>query len=66
MAENKACFTGDFRKDMECLAAKNLHFSVTYHAASRYWPFQWIETSGFLVLALILAGFCFWRLPRLS
>lgn len=66
VAENKACFTGDFRKDMECLAAKNLHFSVTYHAAGRYWPFQWIETSGFLVLALILAGFCFWRLPRLS
>jgi hypothetical protein len=25
---------------------------------------QWIETGIFLVLALALAGFCFWRLGR--
>jgi ABC-type transport system involved in multi-copper enzyme maturation permease subunit len=62
--DNKACFTGDPRKDFECLAAKNLHFDLTYHPASRYWTFQWIETAIFLALALALAGLCFWRLPR--
>jgi hypothetical protein len=62
----EACMTGDFQKDMSCLATQNLHFNVTYHPASRYWPFQWIETSAFLVLAMLLAGFCFWRIPRLS
>jgi hypothetical protein len=37
---------------------------ATYHAASRFWPFQWIETGIYLALALALAGFCFWRLHR--
>ena len=36
--------------------------AITYQPASRYWPFQWIETGIFLALALALAGFCFWRL----
>ena len=39
-----------------------------YQPWSRYWPFQWTETGLFVVLALILVGFCFWwinghRLP---
>jgi ABC-type transport system involved in multi-copper enzyme maturation permease subunit len=62
--ENEACFTGTPAKDFECLAAKNLHFDLTYHPASRYWTFQWIETAIFLGLALALAGVCFWRIPR--
>ncbi len=62
--ENKACFTGSPPKDFTCLAAKNLHFDLTYHPASRYWTFQWIETAIFLALALSLAGLCFWRIPR--
>ena len=37
---------------------------LTYHAASRFWPFQWIETGIYLVLALGVAGFCFWWLRR--
>jgi hypothetical protein len=62
----KACFSGDFTKDMSCLTQQNVHFEVTYHPASRYWPFQWIETSIFAGLALLMAGFCFWRIPRLG
>jgi hypothetical protein len=37
---------------------------ATYHAANRFWPFQWIETSIYLALASALAGYCFWRLRR--
>jgi hypothetical protein len=47
-----------------CLATLNLHFDIAYHPASRYWPFQGIETAGFLVLAALLAGFGLWRIPR--
>jgi hypothetical protein len=39
---------------------------VTYHAADRFWPFQWYETGIYLALALGLSGFCFWRLRRLA
>jgi hypothetical protein len=38
--------------------------AITYEPANRYWPLQWIETGIFLVLALALAGFCFWWLGR--
>jgi hypothetical protein len=33
---------------------------VTYQPANRFWAFQGIETAIFVVLALLLAGFCFW------
>jgi hypothetical protein len=40
---------------------------LTYQPASRFWPFQWIETGIYLVLALGLAGFSLWWLrTRLS
>ena len=32
--------------------------------ASRYWVFQWAETGLYLLLALLLAGFCTWRVNR--
>jgi hypothetical protein len=32
---------------------------VTYHAANRFWPFQWIESGIYAALALGLAGLCF-------
>jgi hypothetical protein len=35
---------------------------VTYHPASRFWAFQWIETGIYAALALALTGFCFWRI----
>lgn len=47
---------------MACTAAQNLHFGYTYQPASRYWTFQGIELSGFLVLSLLLAGFGFFWL----
>jgi ABC-type transport system involved in multi-copper enzyme maturation permease subunit len=66
MADNKPCMTGDFRKDMACLAKQNLHFEATYHPASRYWPFQLIETATFALLAALLVAFAFRRLPRMG
>jgi hypothetical protein len=49
-----------------CLAkiAARFHEAVTYQPASRYWLFQWYETSIFLGLALILTGLCFWWIRR--
>jgi hypothetical protein len=47
-----------------CLDSHGIREVVTYQPASRYWPFQLIETGIFLALALALAGFCFWRLGR--
>jgi hypothetical protein len=45
-----------------CVAkvAVKYHEVVTYQPASRFWAFQGIETAIFLVLALLLAGLCFW------
>jgi hypothetical protein len=37
---------------------------VTYQPTSRFWAFQWYETTTFLALALALAGFCFWWIRR--
>jgi hypothetical protein len=40
--------------------AAKYHEVVTYQPASRFWAFQGIETAIFVVLALLLAGLCFW------
>ena len=46
---------------------QGVRIAVTYQPASRYWPIQLIETAIYLVLALALGGYCFWRLrSRLS
>ncbi len=47
-----------------CMASRGIREAISYEPASRYWPLQWIETGIFLVLALALAGVCFWRLGR--
>lgn len=39
---------------------------VTYHPDRHFWPLQWIETAIYLGLAGGVAGFCFWRIRRLS
>jgi hypothetical protein len=39
---------------------------VTYQPSSRFWPFQWSETGTYTAITLGLAGFCFWRIRRLS
>jgi ABC-type transport system involved in multi-copper enzyme maturation permease subunit len=58
------CMTGDFEKDMSCLATQNLHFTAEYQPADRYWTFQWLEFAAYLLLAGLLAGFAFWRIRR--
>jgi hypothetical protein len=47
-----------------CLAGRGIRETVSYQPASHYWPLQLTETAIFLVLALGLAGFCFWWLDR--
>jgi len=59
------CLTGgELDKDTACVASKNLHYSILYQPANRYWTFQWIEFLAYLVLAGLLSGFAFWRIPR--
>ncbi len=48
----------------QCMENRGFREAITYQPASRYWPFQWIETAIFLALALALARYCFWRLGR--
>ena len=43
----------------QCMARRGIREAITYQPASRYWPFQWIETGIFMALALALAGVCF-------
>lgn len=60
----KCMAAGDREEHEKCTVAQNLHFSVTYHPGSRYWPFQWIELSMYAALSALLAGFGFWWLRR--
>ena len=47
-----------------CLTSHGIRVAVSYKPVSRYWPLQFAETGLFLVLALALAWYCFWRLGR--
>jgi len=60
----KACFTGEPDEAKQCLEALNLHTELSYQPADRYWTFQWLEFGIYLLLAGLLAGFAFWRIPR--
>jgi hypothetical protein len=40
--------------------AARFHEVVVYQPPSHYWPLQGLETALFLLLAALLAGFCFW------
>ena len=46
------------------LGRLHLRQVVIYQPGSRYWAFQWLETAIYLLLALLLAGFCTWRINR--
>lgn len=50
----------------QCLvqAASLYHVVVTYQPSSRFWPFQWIETGLFGVLAIAALGACYWWIKR--
>jgi hypothetical protein len=60
----QAVTNGGGNSGLNCLASHGTRIAVTYQPAGRYWAFQWTETAIFLVLALALAGYCFWRLQR--
>jgi len=49
---------------LDCLASHGVRVALTYQPSSRYWAFQGTEAAIYIVLALTLAGFCFWRLNR--
>jgi ABC-type transport system involved in multi-copper enzyme maturation permease subunit len=55
---------GSLERDSECMEKMNLHYTVTYQPGNRYWTFQWLELTIFVVLAGLLAAFGFWYLPR--
>lgn len=48
----------------QCMDSLGIREDITYQPTSRYWPIQWAETGIYLALALILAGFCYWRVGR--
>jgi hypothetical protein len=54
----------DAEQTADCLAADNLHESITYQPARYYWPLQWYETGIFLALAGALSGVSFWWIRR--
>jgi len=62
----RACASGSWQSCLDALGRLHLQETVTYQPASRYWPLQWAETSVLLALALLLAGFCFFWVRRLS
>ena len=59
-----ACVTTPNGDSMACMAGHGIAIAVTYQPTSRYWPIQWTETGIYLVLAALLAGFCYWRVGR--
>jgi hypothetical protein len=49
---------------LECIDKLDIRQVVTYQPANRYWPFQIDETLLYVVLALLLSGFCVWWVRR--
>ncbi|MFC6014585.1 ABC transporter permease subunit [Plantactinospora solaniradicis] len=47
-----------------CISKLNMHIDVSYQPASRYWAFQWLEFTGFVLLAALLSAVAFWRIRR--
>jgi hypothetical protein len=52
----------------ECVAriATTYHEVVTYQAASRYWPLQWLELCVFLAASVALAVLTVWHVRRIG
>jgi ABC-type transport system involved in multi-copper enzyme maturation permease subunit len=55
-AARQACFTR--------LADEGYRQSVAYIPATSFWALQWREAGLLFALALLLVGFCFWRIRR--
>jgi hypothetical protein len=60
----EACLGRNFAKCTASIGQLHLRQRITYLPASRYWTLQWRETLIFGVLALLLAGVCFWSINR--
>ncbi|MET7393340.1 ABC transporter permease subunit [Dactylosporangium sp. NPDC005572] len=58
------CLHGDPAGDAACLDRLGARFEVTYQPAGRYWPFQWLETALYLLLAGLAAAVAFARIRR--
>jgi hypothetical protein len=61
---SKACTAGSPQQCNAWIASLHLRQLATYQPASRFWELQCTETGIFVLLALLLAGFCAWRLSR--
>jgi ABC-type transport system involved in multi-copper enzyme maturation permease subunit len=55
-AEQAACF--------QRLADEGYRQHIKYFTADKFWALQWREFGLFMVLALLLTGFSFWRIRR--
>jgi hypothetical protein len=44
----------------------HLRQSLSYQPATRFWALQWREMTLYLIVAALLAMFCYWRLRRRS
>jgi hypothetical protein len=60
----QACLGRNFAKCTASIGQLHLRQRITYLPASRYWTLQWREALIFGVLALLLAGICFWAINR--
>ncbi len=58
------CASGTWNSCVAAVGKLNLREVVAYQPASRYWVFQWTETGMYLAAALLLTGFCVWRVNR--
>lgn len=47
-----------------CLTRLGYRSFATYQPGYRFWPFQFIETGIYVVLAAVLLGITFWVLKR--
>jgi len=50
----------------KCLTDHGIRLGVSYQPASRYWPLQAAETGIYLILSLLLIGYCFRRIRHLA
>ncbi|MDH6126015.1 ABC transporter permease subunit [Kitasatospora sp. GP82] len=62
MATQPCATVSDAAAHDACLANADLHVTVSYQPADRYWAFQWSETAIFLALTAGLVGFSAWWL----
>lgn len=55
----------DFGPLGACLTPQDLHVTLTYQPASRYWQLQWSETALYAALTTLLTAACYRRMRTL-